>query len=102
MVATYIVVVAPAVVANGALDVAAQVLLACEIEVPVASVDILIGLVLIVIGKDVVDNDEVDVSLVLAVSDLIVCVEMLWMVIVVAAPVEAVEETIDQYLSTSR
>jgi uncharacterized protein YoxC len=50
----------------------------------------------------VVDNDEVDVSLVLAVSDLIVCVEMLWMVIVVAAPVEAVEETIDQYLSTSR
>jgi hypothetical protein len=93
MVATDIVVVAPEVVANVALDVAAKVLLSCEIEELLASVDTLIRLVLIVMAKDVVGNVKVDVSLVLGLSGPIIGVELLWMIVVVDALVEAVKET---------
>jgi len=56
---------------------------------------VLVGLVLVAIEEVVVGNEVVVVSLVLVVVGDVVCVELLWEVVVVAALVEAVKDTSD-------
>jgi hypothetical protein len=56
---------------------------------------VLVGLLLVAIEEVVVGNEVVDVSLVLLAVGDVVDVELVWDVVVLAALVEAVKETID-------
>jgi hypothetical protein len=56
---------------------------------------VLVGLLLVATEEVVVGNEVVDVWLVLVVVGDVVDVELVWGVVVVAALVEAVKETID-------
>ncbi len=55
----------------------------------------LVGLLLVAIEEVVVGKEAVDVSLVLLAVGDVVDVELVWDVVVLAALVEAVKETID-------
>jgi len=56
---------------------------------------VLVGLLLVAIEEVVVGKEVVDVSLVLLAVGDVVDVELVWDVVVLAAIVEAVKETID-------